>query len=404
MTSSLDHQGAVQPRAILREVWLHVVLTLAMTLPMLILYAIGALGPFLVRDLGIRPGLLGYATMSAFGFAALLSLWAGPVVDRLGARRALGALFYAVALAYVLIITLPGFAGVVSAVAICGVAQALANPVTNLLIAQTIAPAKKPFAVGLKQSGVQLGALVAGLILPSVASQFGWRVAVGMFISVALFLAAEAPAVAPLRPPQRGERQPYKLPRPNKMLLLLMSVQFCAGAALSGFVTFLPSFATTQGSSAPEAGAMVALFGAMGMASRVLLTPLGARLRDESLLLGILLAAAAIALFVTKQADVQSHWKLWFGAAAMGVTAVATNAIAMAMLLRDSSFGSATGASGLLSAAFFGGFALGAPAYGAFYSSAFGVAGAWSALIAIALAGSALASLLALLRSRRATH
>ena len=104
-----------------------------MTMPMLILYAIGALGPFLIRDLQIRPGLLGYVTMSTFGLAALMSPWAGPVVDRLGSRRALGLLFYAVAVAYALIVTIPGFAGVVAAVAVCGVAQALSNPVTNLI-------------------------------------------------------------------------------------------------------------------------------------------------------------------------------------------------------------------------------------------------------------------------------
>lgn len=402
MTSSLDDQARTVtaiPRArsaIFAELWLQVALTLAMTLPMLILYAIGALGPFLVRDLHIRPGLLGYATMSTFGLAAVLSPWAGPVVDRLGSRRALGALFYAVALAYTLIVMIPGFSGVVAAVAVCGVAQALANPVTNLLIAQRVPPAKKAFVVGLKQSGVQIGALLAGLVLPGIATAFGWRAALGTLIPVAVLLAAVAPSIAP--PHRPVGKKSFWPPRPNGLLQLLMSVQFCAGASLSAFVTFLPVFATMYGVSPSEAGGMVALFGFMGMISRVALTPLSAKLRDESWLLCSLLAISAVALHLTMQADATSHWKLWLGAAGMGMTAVATNAIAMGMLLRDPAFGTATSASGLLSAAFFGGFALGAPAYGAIFNTSFGAAGAWSGNIAVVLAGCAFAFALALIR------
>ncbi|MGE8322294.1 MAG: MFS transporter, partial [Pseudomonas sp.] len=49
----------------------------AMALPMLVFYAIGALGPYLISDLQVPEHWLGYLTMSAFGLAALLSLGAG---------------------------------------------------------------------------------------------------------------------------------------------------------------------------------------------------------------------------------------------------------------------------------------------------------------------------------------
>jgi len=89
---------------------------------------------------------------------------------------------------------------------------------------------------------------------------------------------------------------------------------------------------------------------------------------------------------------------LWPGAAGVGLTVVARNAIAMGMLLLDPAFGTATGASGLLSVAFFGGFALGAPAFGAIFNTTFGASAAWSGLIFVALSGSALALVLALVR------
>ncbi|WP_431685815.1 CynX/NimT family MFS transporter [Hahella sp. NBU794] len=386
----------------LRAISLHVVLLLSMTLPMLILYTIGALGPLLIADLGIEPGWLGYVTMSAFGVAAVLSLAAGPLVERLGSRRGLWMLFLSVALAYGLMITLPGFAGIIAAVAVCGVAQALSNPVTNLLIAQRIPPARKAFAVGLKQSGVQLGALIAGGLLPLIAVPFGWRAAMATVIPAALLLACFAPSLAP-PPSSEGPRRSWLPARPGKLLLNLMAVQGCAGVTLSAFVTFLPVFATQQGVSQHDAGLMVAVFGVMGFTSRLTLTSLSSKLKDESWLLLGLMALTALALWVTQRASPESHWPLWVGVLIVGLTAVATNAVAMGMLLRDSVFGAPATASGLLSAAFFGGFAMGAPLFGALSGSASGFSGAWSALAVVSLLGAAAALSLALLRRRSAS-
>ena len=383
------------------ELGLSATLTMAMALPMLILYALGTLGPFLIRDLHIEAGWLGYVTMSAFGLAAVLSLGAGPLVERLGSRRGLCMLFAAVALAYAAILAVPGFGGVIVAVAICGVAQALSNPVTNLLIAQRVAPEKKALIVGLKQSGVQIGALFAGLALPGLAAHYGWRAALGLIAPVSLLMCLLSPLSAPAPARRATQAKGRAALRPNGLLWRLMGVQGCVGMALSSFVTFLPLFATLHGTTPAQAGLMVATFGATGIFSRVVLTPLGARLKDESQLLLALLAFAALAVGITMCSDSTTHWMLWAGAAGMGLTAVATNAIAMGMLLRDPIFGGAATASGLLSAAFFGGFAVGPPLCGAVINSRYGFSGAWTLAIAVLMAGCAIALSLARVRARR---
>ena len=73
----------------LRDLGLGLVLMLAMCLPMLILYALASLGPFLIRDWHIDAEWLGYATLGCFTLAALLSPFAGYLVERLGTRLAL---------------------------------------------------------------------------------------------------------------------------------------------------------------------------------------------------------------------------------------------------------------------------------------------------------------------------
>lgn len=375
-----------------RGLWLRTVLVCAMGLPMLIFYAIGTLGPLLIADLGVAPHWLGWLVMSAFGLAALLSLWAGPLVNRLGTRRALALLFWATLAGYGLLVSLPGFAGVLLALAICGVAQALANPVTNLLVSECVEARSKAAVVGLKQSGVQLSALIAGLLLPPLAGSLGWRAALACLLLPTLLLALWGPQVA--AGSAAGKTMSLKIPRPNSRLALLLSVQLCVGLVLSSFVTFLGVFAARQGVAVGETGAMVAGFGVMGILARTLLTPLAARMAEESWLLLTLLLLASLALAVTAQATAQAHWPLWFGALGMGLTAVATNAIAMSMLLRDPAFGGPAAASGLLSAGFFAGFALGPVLFGAVQQGAAGFANAWLMLIAVLLLGVGLSLML----------
>jgi CP family cyanate transporter-like MFS transporter len=368
-------------------------LTAAMALPMLIFYAVGTLGPYLVVDLGVMPSALGYLTMSAFGFAALLSLWAGALVNRIGSRYALMLLFAISALAYGLIGVVPGFVGLASALAVCGIAQAIANPATNLLIAESVSPRRKPAVVGLKQAGVQIAALIAGLLLPGVAQLFGWRVALMTVVPVAVLMALCVPFVGS-RSSATSKPMSFALQRPSRVLGLLMAVQLCAGVALSSYVTFLSLYSTAKGMSAVLAGGLVAVFGVMGILARVLLTPLGGHMRDESLLLCVLLLLAGLAVWITSQANEQLLWALWLGSIGMGATAVATNAIAMSMLLRDPAFGTPAVASGLLSVGFFGGFAVGPPLFGALIRTRAGFDLAWSGLIAVLLTGAVLCLLL----------
>lgn len=387
------------PRAMLVNGLLQAVLIFAMTLPMLILYAISTLGPLLSEDLSFEPAAIGYLVMSSFGFAAVLSLWAGAIVDYIGARSALLVLFGAIAAAFALIAAAQVFWSLIAATAICGIAQALANPATNLLIAQQVRPEQRASVVGLKQSGVQLAALFAGLVLPAIAFQYGWRTAFGVIAPVAIIFGLAALFVTPGQHVRRNKQLTFV--RPNALLSWLMAVQFSVGLALSAFVTFLPTFATQQDMPLVQADMLIAVFGITGMLSRIVLTPLGAKLRDESYLLFTLIAVAAAAIVLTMQAGPESHWRLWAGAAGMGLSAVATNAIAMSMLIRDSAFGLVTAASSYVSFAFFSGFAFGPPLFG-LLSGQPGSALGWNVLTGLLCLACVMTLRLASARKRRA--
>src|SRR5690606_35863259 len=67
-----------------------------------------------------------------------------------------------------------------------GMPLGLGNPVTNQLIVTRIDSAAQGTATGIKQSGVQVGALFVGLTLPPIAGAYGWRLAMGSVVVVAL--------------------------------------------------------------------------------------------------------------------------------------------------------------------------------------------------------------------------
>ncbi|CAM5209092.1 hypothetical protein CDEN61S_03836 [Castellaniella denitrificans] len=380
-------------------VGLSLLLVMAMAMPMMIFYAIGILGPSLIFDLGMSRQELGLLTTSTFGFAAVLSPWAGALVQRLGTRSAMVGLFLLVGLSFALMVVLPGFGGLVTALLFCGVAQSLANPVTNQAIAQQVPPARKAGVVGLKQSGVQAAALLAGVALPPLVLMWGWRGALATWVPVALVMAAlVALWVRPGGP--AAQRRSLRVNAPNARLGMLMAIQLCAGLALSSFMTFLGVYADQLEVSQQTIGAMVGSFGVMGILSRVLLTPMGDRLSDESILLGVLFMLAGVALMIMRLAGPQLHWPLWLGVIGMGLTVAASNAIAMSMLLRDERFGGAATSAGMLSAGFFGGFAFGPPAFGWLLVRTDDFMAAWLSLAAILAVGALLCFVLLHMRRR----
>ncbi len=360
------------------------VLTLAMALPMLVLYAIGALGPQLVTGLGVDRTELGTLPAAAFAVAAVLSLWSGRIVDQLGTRGASAVLFVVVAVSFAMMALAGGLGLLVVAVAACGIAQALANPVTNRIIAERVPARARGAVVGIKQSGVQLAALVAGVGLPPVAAVWGWQAALACVPPVALVC-----LVATLRLPHAarepgagaGRRRPAA---PGRALGWLLALQLCLGAGLATVTTFVPLYAHQDLSASERHGALVlAGFGVSGVVSRVLWTSVAGRREDPSglqLMLALLAAIAASALWLSSLVPAGGLALVWAGALGVGATAVAANAVSMLSVINDRRFGPVGHASALAASGFFAGFVVGPPLAGRLADTA-GFGGTWILVI-----------------------
>ncbi len=120
------------------------VATAAMATSMVSLYAVSALAPFLVADLGLSRAEVGGLVTVTFAVAAAVSLVAGRLVDSRGARTGLLLLAGVVGTALLAASFAGSYAWLAGALAIAGVAQALANPATNVLVARQVPESPEP--------------------------------------------------------------------------------------------------------------------------------------------------------------------------------------------------------------------------------------------------------------------
>jgi len=338
-------------------------LTTAMALAMLPLFLIGALSPYLVHDLEVPVGLLGVVASVGFAVAAALSLAAAPAVARIGARRGLVTLFAVAAVVMAGIALAPGFGWLIAVVAVSGVGQALANPATNQLIAAQVPAPRRGAVIGLKQSGVQLGAFCAGVPLAAVASVAGWRAAVGLAAVVALAAGCWAWALRVDSPTTRpGLHRPSDVTTDARWLCVF---SILLGAGISAVNTYLSLFANIQlGFPVPVAGGLVAVLGVAGMAGRIGWARLAGRTRSGALLAPLSAGAVAAALALAAAARFGPSW-VWLGALGVGGFAVAANAVSMVTVVTRARPDQVGRDSAVVSAGFFTGFAIGPTLLGA---------------------------------------
>ena len=343
-----------------RHVGVTVLLTLVMSWSMLQLFAVAALAPMMGPDLGTGPTVLGGAVGAGFAVAALLSPWAGRLVDRWGARRCTVGSLLLVAVALGLLAVSRDGVGLALALLVGGFPQALANPATNKAILASIPAARRPAVIGWKQSGVQVGALVAGLPLVWVATALDWRAAFAVAAAVSLLLAAWASVVLP----REGSGTPAPAPTSRGAgVARLAFFSLFLGVGVSSVNSHLALFsASTLEVSGVQAGALVAILGAAGVVGRVFWTGRASRWGAAKLLAP--LAAGAVLGPVLLWTSPWVPQLVWVAALVVGGLGVAANAVSMVAVVARSSAAAVGRATAVVSAGFFAGFAVGPPVLG----------------------------------------
>lgn len=374
-------------------------LTLAMTVSTFPQFALGVLGPLIMDDLTISRTALGALTTVLFLVSAVLSPVTGPLVDRLGGHRVLVALFVLAGAAFAALGLAPSLPWLLGAVSLAGLPNALGNPVTNALVASRIAPGRQGVLMGVKQSGVQIGAFLSGSALPTVAVALGWRGAMLLSAGVAALALLTTPVAraTPLPAASVDARDAPGAAPLAGFVFWLAGYALLMGAGVSAFIAYLPLYAVEElGLSVPVAGLAAAVVGLVGVGARIWWARHSERLARTQRSLALLAGLSAVAQLGVWAAATAGPWLLWVAVAGLGATAVAWNSVGMLAIVREVPH--ATGkASGVVLAAFYLGLAASPAAMGATVDRTGSYAAGWLTLAAVF----ALAAVLAGAWSRR---
>jgi nitrate/nitrite transporter NarK len=349
-------------------------------------YAFGVLAPDLRAEFGLSRFELGLLTTTFFLVGGSLSLVAGPATDRFGARRVMFVALAASAAALLGLALAPAYGVLLAAAALAGIGLASGNPVTNKLVAVNLAPGARGLTMGAKQSGVQVGAFLAGALLTPAAVALGWRSALGWSALIPLAGIGLALAVIPAdRPVRERSAHPARGPLPRGVYWLA-AYAFLMGSGVATINAYLPLYLVERADASQElAGTVAATIGLVGIFSRIGWGWASERMRHFSRPLLMLSAGAVAAVLLVLAVERVGLWLAWPAAALFGASAVTWNAVGMLAVITSSGVEMAGRASGIVLFGFYIGFVASPMLFGWLVDSGTGYALPWL-LVAAAFA------------------
>ncbi|WP_170294623.1 MFS transporter [Roseospira navarrensis] len=373
--------------------------TLVQALVTLATLTVATLGPEMTRALGVPPESVGYQMSLVYLCGAVSAVLAGGVVTRHGAGRTsqFALLFAGAGCALGATGTLWAL---VPASALIGWGYGMTNPASSHVLFRFSPPHRRNLIFSLKQTGVPLGGVLAGLLLPAVALTQGWQTGLAVSAALALTMAVLLQAA---RPAWDDDRTPGARRRGTPLaglalvwrhpgLRAVSLMTFCFAAVQLSLTTFMVTL-LVEGldRSLVLAGMVASVAQVAGALGRVFWGWLADRLKGGILtlaLIGLISLGCAVATgFMTPA------WPTGAIAALLtlfGISAIGWNGVFLAEVARlcpPGQVGMATGGSLFFT---FGGVAVGPALFSALVPVLGGYAVTFPAIGLFALTGTAL--------------
>jgi len=302
--AATDLPGAVPNKGML--IAAVVAMLLQQTIAHLATLAVPVAAPALAEGLGVDPALLGVYYGIAYSAGMVASLACGAFILRFGGWRVSQVLLLIMAAGLAFIG--PGWLWLMPlAAVVIGVGTLPSTPASSHILARFSTPKVAPLVFSVKQTGVPLGAMLAGLLIPFLILAVGWR---GTFLVVAGICLAAAILLQPFRAAFDTDRQPGRPLSLGAVTASFRSVmadpglrELCfAMVAFVGIQTCFTGFFVTfmvkaVGMALVEAGIVYSTALSVAIAARILWGWVGGRFVAARLLLailGILMAAAGV--------------------------------------------------------------------------------------------------------------
>jgi MFS transporter, ACS family, hexuronate transporter len=224
---------------------------------------------FIKLDLGLSAFAAGLVVAS-FALGRIVGAYAaGVAADRLGEQRTLlvGGLATAVIVLIASLAPLPVF---VPLMVLAGAAGASATPAGGRLVLLAFPRNRRGFALGIRQTGIPVGGLIAAAALPWIAHAWSWRWSLAVAACVTALTAVPLMTLRAVPPPPRA-REPQPHVGRNRDLLMLTAWGCLIVTGQYALVAFLAlDLHQGAGLTLAEGSILVAVANVAGIIGRVL--------------------------------------------------------------------------------------------------------------------------------------
>ncbi len=326
---------------------------------------VSVLAAQLILEFDITRAQLGLLVTATSLVGALTSPLLGRVTDRIGAVAATRNVLIIGMVTLTALALAPTYAVLFLAALATGIPNGWSNPATNTLIADNVRAGARGIVTGVKQSGVQIGTFLGGLLVPVFAALWNWRIAVLGFLVIPL-LGLAGMKGRHSESKERATDEDVYASIPNAVRWIAI-YGFLSGLATSAIFAFLPLFAEEDQLWSPQAaGSLVAVVGLIGIAARILWPRFSERSLGHGRTLRIVAALSAVTALLLARAAVGAldSWVLVPAAVLFGAGAIAWNAVGMLAVMDLSPAGMVGKGTGTVLFGFLLGLAGGAPLMG----------------------------------------
>lgn len=374
------------------------------------LLTVPVMAPALAPALGLSTAWVGGFIALGYLAAMTASLVSGAVVPRFGAIRVsqVALLLCAIGL---LLAAIPAWPATALGGFLIGCGYGPITPASSHLLALTTPAHRMSLVFSVKQTGVPLGGMLAGAIVPGALLLLGWQ---ATLVVVALACLASIALAQPLRRGLDADRQrglrlqlaglftPLKMVLASRPLAVLAAVSFLFSAVQVSVTTYLVTYLNeTLALSLVAAGAALSVSQLAGVVGRIgwgALADRGPGARGTLMLLSALMLVGSLLT-----AALQGSWStavIWGVVAVLGGSAIGWNGVYLAAVARQAPPGQAGVATGGTLLFTFMGVVFGSPAFGALAGASGSYRVAFAALAVPAL----LALALLIWRARQAAR
>lgn len=292
-------------------------------------YLVPALAVPTKDALGVSAAFIGYQVTLVFGIGGLSSMIAGGMVGRFGPCRVLQAGLAVSSVGCILYTSANPFIVTAGSILI-GLCYGMSHPASSVLLSRFGSPERMNFLFSFRQSSTALGAVIAGLLGPVIATLLTWQAAFQGLAGFSLLLAIAMNRLRPYWDDQADPRTPISAPWAglrliirNRKLLTLCLTGFCLSVVQVGVLAFLVLFVVEDvGFTLTQGGFALSLINILAVGSRIFWGWQADRTPNSLAVVTAMGGVTTLAVLVFSAAG--PEWSQWLVYGTMSVLGLAT--------------------------------------------------------------------------------